>query len=52
MTIPYKKNKTLLLENNMPLTCLMKGKATCPNITSPYMMDECDNILDVEEVDK
>ena len=52
MTITYKNNKTLLLENKMPLTCLIKGKSTHPNITPPAMMDECDNILDVEEVDK
>ena len=52
IAIPHKKNKTLLLENNIPLTCMMKGKATHPNIKSPAMMEECGNILDIEEGDK
>ena len=32
------------MENNMPLTCMMKGKSTPPNITSPAMMEVCEVI--------
>ena len=52
MTITYKNNKTLLLENKMPLTCMVKEKATLPKITYPDIMEECDNVLYVEEEDK
>ena len=44
MTIPKNKNK-LLLEKDMTLTCMIKGKATRPSITFIDMMEECDNIL-------
>ena len=40
MKFPYKKNKTLLLENESPLTCIMEGKATLPKVISPYMIEE------------
>ena len=52
MTITHKKNKTLLLENKMLLTCLMEVKSICPNITYPAMMEEYDNIIDIEKVNK
>ena len=44
MKFPYKKNKTLLLENESPLTCIMKGKATLSKVISPYMIEECELI--------
>ena len=34
------------MENNMPLTCMMKGKSTPPNITSPAMMEVCEVIYE------
>ena len=40
MTVPYKNNRTLLLENKSPLTCIMKRKAKLPKITYPAMMEE------------
>ena len=52
MTIIYKKNKTLLFENEMSLTSMMKVKTTRPKIASPDMMEECGRIIDVEEGDK
>ena len=42
--VPYKNNKAILLENKMPMTCMMKWKATIPKITSPAMMEECEVI--------
>ena len=36
----------------MLLTCIVKVKATLPNITSPDIMAECYNIIYVQEVDK
>ena len=36
----------------MPLTCMVKEKATLPKITYPDIMEECDNVLYVEEEDK
>ena len=44
MTVPYKKNKSLLLENKNPLTYTMKLKSTLRNITSLDMMQECELI--------
>ena len=51
MEVPYKK-KQISLENEMPLTCMMKIKVTLPKITCPDMMEEYENILDVEEGDR
>ena len=41
ITVQHKKKKTVLLENKSPLTCIMKSKATPPNITSPDKMEVC-----------
>ena len=49
MKFPYKRGGGLLLENEIPLPCMTKSKATSPNITSLAMMGVCDNIIDVEE---
>ena len=46
MVVPYKINKTLLLENKIPLTCMMKRGKKITNITSPYMMEEYEVIYD------
>ena len=52
MKVPYKNKNKLLLENYMPLACMMKVKATRPKIKSPAMMEEYDNIIDIEKVNK
>ena len=44
MTAPYKCNKTLLLENNSPLDCMMNGKAKISKITSLAIMELCEVI--------
>ena len=44
MTVPYKNNKTLLLENKSQFTCMIKVKSTLPKITPPAMMEECEVI--------
>ena len=41
MIFSHKNNTTLLLGKNIPLTCMMKGKATLPKITYPAIMEEC-----------
>ena len=46
MTVPYKNNRKLPLENKIPFTCMMKIKATITNITYPAMMEECEIIYD------
>ena len=38
VTVPYIKKK-LLLESEIPLTCMMKGKSTPLNISSPDTME-------------
>ena len=58
MTVTY-KNKNPSLENQILLPCMMKTTLNednikrdnkhFPRLTSPAMMEECDNILDVEE---
>ena len=39
-----RREKTLLLKNNSTLTCMIKGKSTTQNITSPAMMKLCEVI--------
>ena len=44
MSVPYKNTKTLLSENKIPLTCIIKAKTTLPNITPSAIMEECEVI--------
>ena len=41
MKVPYKNNRTLLLENNSTLGCTMKVNATLPKIKYQAMMEKC-----------
>ena len=40
MPVSYKNNETILLENNIPLNFMIKGKSTHPYITPPVMMEK------------
>ena len=44
MIVSYNKKKTIIGRKKGTFTCMMKGEATLPNITSPDMIKYCEVI--------